>query len=407
LLEGYLAQATPDADPAALADARQKLAGMELLRGHVDRAAQLLDRADAFWASSALPYREERLEGLAVRTRLLRARGDIDGAIAATREAIRERIALSGHDHRETALLFNSLAISLGSANRLDEALAAYRETIAIYGALGLADGIDAQIIVANMGTVELRAGHLKEAEHLLKGAIEHERALAGDSAAVAAGLGYYGRTLYLTNRIEPALAVLREASDMAGRYVGEASPVALQNRLFLGEAQLAAGDARAAATTLGAAHDAALAQYGGSHVLTLRIQLALAQCAAAAGADAQTELQAAVAGLRHLGPTAETSRAQALIALGEAQMKRRELAEAQASFKEAVALREKSPQDRWESAEVRERLGEALARGGDDSAADLLRGAARDLETELGADHPQTLRAKSALAQLGVKLPL
>jgi eukaryotic-like serine/threonine-protein kinase len=409
LLDGYLAQAKADADPMALADARQKLANIELLRGHVDRAAELLDRADAFWAGSASLYREEHLEGLAVRARLLRARGDIDGAVRATRVAILERIALSGHDHRETGILFNSLAISLASANRLDEALAAYRETAAIYGALGLADGIDAQIVVANMGTLELRAGNLGEAERLLKSAIEHERALAGDSAAVSAALGYYGRALYLTNRMEPALTALREAGDMAARYVGAASPVALQNRLFLGEAQLASGDARTAAATLSAAHEAALKQYGPAHVLTLRIQLGLAQTAAATGADARAELQSAVAGLRHLGPSAETSLAQALVALGEVQMKRGQLAEAQATFQEAVALREKSPQNRWESAEARERLGEALATGtGERSgeAGGVLEGAARDLETELGAAHPQTVRAKNALARLGAKAP-
>jgi tetratricopeptide (TPR) repeat protein len=266
-----------------------------------------------------------------------------------------------------------------------------------------LADGIDAQIIVANMGTLELRAGDLREAERLLKSAVEHERALAGDSAAVAAALGYYGRVLYLTNRIEPALAALREASDMGGRYAGETSPVALQNRLFLGDAQLAAGDVRGAAATLGAAREAALAQYGAAHVLTLRIEHALAQSAAAAGADARPEMQSAVAGLRHLGPSAETSLAQALVALGDVQMKRGELAQAQATLEEAVALREKFPQDRWESAEARERLGEALAmRSGD--AADVLKGAARDLETELGAAHPETVRAKNALARLAVK---
>jgi eukaryotic-like serine/threonine-protein kinase len=406
LLEGYLGQAKSDADPAAIADARQKLANIELLRGHIDAAAGLLGRAEAFWASSSLPYREERLEGLAIRTRLLRARGDIDGSVAATREAIGRRIALSGHDHRETAGLYNSLAISLASANRLDEALAAYRETMAIYSALGLSDGIDAQIIVANMGTLELRAGDLKEAERLLKNAIDQERALAGDSAAVSAALGYYGKVLCLTNRVEPALAVLHEASEMAGRYVGEASPVSLQNRLFLGEAQLASGDPRTAAITLGAARDAALKQYGPAHVLTLRIELALAQSAAASGADAQADLQEAVAGLRHLGQTAETSLAQALVALGEAQMQRGALAQAQATFKEAVALREKSPQDRWENAQARERLGEALALGSGEVAAELLRSAARDLETELGNAHPETLRAKNALTKLAAELP-
>jgi non-specific serine/threonine protein kinase/serine/threonine-protein kinase len=405
LLEGYVREANPDADPAALADARQKLANIELLRGHTDRAGELLDRADAFWASTGLPYREERLEGLTIRTRLLRARGDIDGAVAATREAIRQRIALSGHDHRETAVLYNSLAISLASANRLDEALAAYRETTAIYSALGLADGIDAQIIVANMGTLELRAGHLKEAERLLKSAIDHERALAGDSAAVAAALGYYGKVLSLMNRIEPALAALREAADLGTRYAGATSPVALQNRLFLGETQLAAGDARGASVTLGAAHESALAQYGADHILTLRLRLALAE-SAASGADLRSELQSVVAGLRHLGPTAETSLAQALLALGEVQMNQGQLAQAQASFKEAVALREKWPGDRWESAEARERLGESLAKVSGDTASDLLKDAARDLETELGTAHPETVRAKSALVQLAADSP-
>ena len=50
---------------------------------------------------------------------------------------------------------------------------------------IGLGDAIDAQIIVANMGTLELRTGHLKEAEVLLKSSVERERSLAGDSAAV------------------------------------------------------------------------------------------------------------------------------------------------------------------------------------------------------------------------------
>ncbi|HXR91309.1 MAG TPA: hypothetical protein VN750_13640 [Steroidobacteraceae bacterium] len=49
LLEGFVSQAGPDADPLALADARQKLANIELLRGHADRAAVLLDQAQDFW----------------------------------------------------------------------------------------------------------------------------------------------------------------------------------------------------------------------------------------------------------------------------------------------------------------------------------------------------------------------
>ncbi len=401
LLEGFIAEANAKTDPAALADARQKLANIELLRGHANRAGALLDQADAFWSASSRPFLEERLEGLVVRARLLRARGDLDGAINATRTAIRQRIALSGHDHRETAILYNSLAISLTAANRLDQALAAYHETTGIYRAIGLGDGIDAQIIIANTGTLELRSGHLKAAEVLLKSSVERERSLAGDSAAVAAAMGYYGKVLSITNRNEPAISVLREATALGERYAGAGSPLAIQNRLFLGEAQLSIGDQQEAAVTLTAAHDAALAQYGPAHPLTLRAQLALAQLAAAAGdrAKAQIQLQAAVDGLRKLGPRGESNLAQALEALGDGESHLGRLEEARATLKEAVAIRERCPDDLWELAQARERLGEALLKAGDPAATDLLKKAAQDLESQLGADHPQTLRAKAALA--------
>jgi hypothetical protein len=400
LLEGFIAEANAKTDPAALADARQKLANIELLRGHADRAGTLLDQADAFWASSSRPFLEERLEGLVVRARLLRARGDLEGAISTTREAIQERIALSGHDHRETAILYNSLAISLTAANRLDQALNAYHETSGIYRAIGLGDGIDAQIVVANTGTLELRSGHLKTAEVLLKSSVERERSLAGDSAAVAAAMGYYGKVLSITNRNEPAISVLREAAALGERYAGASSPLAIQNRLFLGEAQLAMGDQRSAAASLTAAHDAALGQYGAAHLLTLRTQLALVQLAAAAGdrEKARLQLPPVVEGLRKLGPQGESNLAQALETLGDAESHLGRLNEASATLKEAVVIREKSPDDLWELAQARERLAETLLKAGDPAGADLAKKAVRDLESQLGADHPQTLRARAAL---------
>jgi hypothetical protein len=50
--------------------------------------------------------------------------------------------------------------------------------------------------------------------------------------------------------------------------------------------------------------------------------------------------------------------------------------------------------------AEARERLGENLLKAGSAEAHDLLAKAAHDLESQLGADHPQTLRAKAALSR-------
>ncbi|MDE2049826.1 MAG: protein kinase, partial [Gammaproteobacteria bacterium] len=344
LLEGFLAQAGIDADPASVADARQKLANLELLRGNTDRAGKLLDQAQAYWTEAPNRYGEELLEGLAIRARLQRSRGDLAGAIATEREAIRQRIAMSGRVHRETAVLYNSHAITLTAANRLDEALAAYRETSAIYRALGLGDGLDAQIILGNTGTLELRTGHLREAEPLLRNAFERERALAGDSAAVAAAMGYYGKLLSITNRGTQAVATLREAAALGERYAGTSSPLALQNRLFLGEAQLGAGDAADAIGTLEAVHTAALEQYGPSHVLTQRAALALARVDLAEGhADAaRARLLQVVAALRRLGPQVEANLADALVALGETELSQSQPQKARAPLVEAVALRAK-----------------------------------------------------------------
>ena len=404
LLEGYLAQAGTDADPTSVADARQKLANLELLRGNVDRAGKLLDQAQAYWAQMPNRNDEERLEGLGIRARLQRTRGDLGGAIATEHEAIRQRIALSGRVHRETALLYNSLAITLTAANRLDEALAAYRETSAIYQALGLGDGLDAQIVLGNTGTLELRTGHPREAEPLLKNAYERERALAGDSAAVAAAMGIYGKLLTITDRGPQAVATLQEASALGKRYTGESSPLALRNRLFLGEAQLGSGDASAARATLGAVYGAAFKQYGTSNVLTQSAALALARVELAQGhADAaRAQLQQTVSALRQLGPPAEASLSEALVALGEAEMTRGQPQQARAPLAEAVALREKNGSQSWDLAEARERLGEALAALRDSGARSLLQQAASTLATQLGANHPLTLRARRALQAMG-----
>ncbi|HEX5458595.1 MAG TPA: serine/threonine-protein kinase [Steroidobacteraceae bacterium] len=404
LLEGYLTQAGTDADPGSVADARAKLANLELLRGDVDRAGKLLDQAQAYWAQTPNRYDEERLEGLAVRARLQRSRGDLGGAIATEQEAIRQRIALSGRVHRETAILYNSHAITLTAANRLEEALAAYHETSAIYRALGLGDGLDAQIILGNTGTLELRTGHLREAEPLLKRAYERERALAGDSAAVAAAMGYYGKVLTLTNRGPQAVATLREAATLGARYAGESSPLALQNRLFLGEAQLGTGDTAGARATLNAVRDAAFKQYGKSHALTLRAALALARVDMAEGHAnaARIQLVQTVTALRRLGPAAEANLSEALVALGETDLSRGRPRAARAPLAEAVALREKNGPQSWDLAEARERLGEALAALGEAGARALLQQAQSTLAIQLGANHPLALRAQRALQAMG-----
>jgi tetratricopeptide (TPR) repeat protein len=330
-LEAYLREANPDVDPGDVADARQKFAAIELSRGHVARADQLLTQAESFWRSVAGQYAEERLEGLGIRARQQRAAGDLEGAIATTRTAIEQRTALSGRVHRETAVLTNSYGIILTAAHRLPEALAAYRDTLAIYRALGLGDELDAQIVLANTGILEMRTGHLREAETTLEDAIGHERALAGNSAAVAAALGNYGKVLLLQGRPEQALPTLHEATDLGARYAGPTSPVAVQNRLFLGEAQLATGDRTAARATLTDDYEAAKGQYGPENPLTLRTELALARVMIAQGhrSDAQAQLLAIIPALRRKGVQVEEELAEAQALLNDLQSSTRQVPQA------------------------------------------------------------------------------
>ena len=409
LLESFVQQAGPDTDPAALADARQKLANIEVLRGHTDRAAQLLSQAEAFWdLQPSQSYVEERLEGMAVKARVQRLAGDLSAASATETAAISQRIARSGRVHRETAVLLNTHGITLTSANRLDEALATYREAIDIYRKLGLETELDAQVILGNMGTLEFRTGHLREAEGLLRNAYEQERALAGDSPAVAAVMGLYGEVLTLTGRSAQGLPIARQAVDIATRYAGASSPVAVQNRLLLSDAQYATADAKGARASVVAARDAALAQYGPKHLVTLRAQVWLANLTYLQGdsAGGRAQLVTTIGELRDLGARAESSLAQALQYLGEIDSSARKSVEAAESLREAVSILDGFAASGWNIAVARERLGEALSAAGQPGAVEELTQAVRILSAELGDEHTETARAKAALRALDIATP-
>jgi predicted Ser/Thr protein kinase len=408
LLGSFIQQAGAATDPAALADARQKLANVEVQRGHADRAAELLSQAETFWNQHRGRYDEERLEGLTVKARVQRANGDPEGASATETAAIEQRIALSGRVHRETAVLYNTHAITLTAANRLDEALAADRKALDIYKQLGLGGELDTQIIVGTMGALEYRTGHLRDAERLLRTAYEREHALAGDSAAVAAALGLYGQVLTLTGRSAESLPIARQAVDLATRYAGRTSPVALQNLLFLADAQSANGDAKGAHATLVTDRDTALAQYGPKNIATLRAQTALANADFKQGdaAGARAQLIASIAQLRPLGARGAAILAQALQYVGEIDLSSGRAADALQPLQEAVSILSRFAASGWNIAVARERLAEALVAARQSGAVEELQQALQVLSPELGAEHPETVRAKTLLQALDKATP-
>jgi tetratricopeptide (TPR) repeat protein len=402
LLEGFLAQAGPEADPEAVATVRQQLAEVEMARGNATRASELLSQAESFWQRAPSQYAEQRLQGMNIRGRLQRGQGDLAGSLVTYQSAISERIALSGLGNRETANLYNSIAITLTALYRWDDALKAYHQSLSIQTMLGRADEIDALTMLGNTGTLALRFGRIAEASELLRNAFEHSRSVAGDSAAVAASMGNYGLALNDYGRYAEAVPVLKEATAMAERYAGAASPVALQDRVFLAEGLWGLGQKDAARAALNQNLTLESARHESASIAALRDRVYGAHFAIDEhqSARAQTELTAIIDEYRKLGPAGQIGLAQALTFEGQALLVQSKPAQAVPLLTEAVEIRERLLWGQsWELAIARERLGEALAASGDARGRPLLERAAATLSTQLGTHHPETLRASRALA--------
>jgi non-specific serine/threonine protein kinase/serine/threonine-protein kinase len=403
LLESFLARAGSEADPRAVAVVRQKLAQLELARGKPDRAAELLEPAEAFWESDPERYREARLESMFMRGQLLRSQGDLAGSIAIYEKAIPQRVALSGRDHRETANLYNSLAISLTAAGRTDDALAAYREALAIHERLGRGDELDALILRANTGTLAYRAGRIGEAAEILERSWRGQQTQAGDSASVAAAMGLWGAALTTLDRPAEALPRLREAAAMAEKFTGDASPLTVQDRIFLADALGATGAFEEARRSLAGTLRRVEERFGNDHLLMLRARLALARIdVAQARASAEEELRALVPAFAAIGRQGESWAAHAAFALGELCLASGRAADAVPYFAQAVSLREALL---WpgsvELALARSRLGEARLAAGEPGATELLSSALPALRDGFGPTATETARAERVQARI------
>ncbi len=402
LLEGYLKQAGPEADPATVAVVQQKLAHAELSRGNIQRAAELMQPAEQFWNGDRTRYVEQQLEGLAIKARILRAQGDLPGSIATNQQAITERTKLSGENHSETAVLYNSLGIALMNANRLQEATTAYRKALAIHNALGTGEDVPALVMRANVGTLSYRVGRIADAERELKHAFEGQRAISGDSAAVAASMGQYGSLQTALGRSDQAIPILEEAARMAEKFTATGSALHVQNRTFLAEAHAASGQQQRASQIMEETLALARKQFGDDHFFAQRVQLAKARLNAGDKPHPQVsaELAEVVAKLRAAGPAAQLALTQALVTQGELLVKQGRAAEAMPLLEEAVRLREQVMWDQsWELAEARARLGEAQLATGKPEGKRLIEQSVATLESQLGPEHPQTVRARRAVA--------
>jgi hypothetical protein len=118
-----------------------------------------------------------------------------------------------------------------------------------------------------------------------------------------------------------------------------------------------------------------------------------------AAGARAQ--LFAVAAQLRDLGGRAASTLAQVLQYMGEIDLATGKPGDAIGSLQEEIAVLSQFAAAGWNVALARERLGEALIAARRPGAADVLNQAVSVLRTELGEEHPETVRARNALQRI------
>ncbi|HUD40653.1 MAG TPA: serine/threonine-protein kinase [Dokdonella sp.] len=228
LLERWLAHESAIADPVAAADVRFTLAETLHRTGRSDEAADLLAQAQAFWSTDAARHADVLLVSRMLQSQLERQRGDVASGIATLEAALPLRLQRSGAEHFETAALYTNLGAAYIQAGRFDEGIAVSQEAMRTWTALNMERGNDALNTLNNLAAAYFRQGDMRQAEQAFASALALRREGYGPSAATAALIGNYARTLLKNGKPELAVPLAKEAEDMARLHAGDGSPLTL-----------------------------------------------------------------------------------------------------------------------------------------------------------------------------------
>lgn len=237
VLQRWLAREDAIDDPAAAADVRFTLAETLHRMGRSDEAAALLDAAQRYWATAPGRHADVLLTSRMLQSQLERHRGDTEGGIATLEAALPLRLRRSGRDHFETAALQTNLGAAYIQSGRLAEGIAASEEAMRIWRALELQHGNDALNTLNNIAAAYFRQNDFDRAERAFAEVLEIRREAFGPSAATAALIGNYARTLLKQGKAAEALQRLDGIEAMATEHAGEASPLTLSLRVTHAEA--------------------------------------------------------------------------------------------------------------------------------------------------------------------------
>jgi tetratricopeptide (TPR) repeat protein len=251
LLERWLGHETAIADPVAAADVRFTLAETLHRMGRSDEAAELLAQAQAFWTTDVPRHGDVLLVSRMLQSQLERQRGDVPAGVATLEAALPLRLQRSGPEHFETAVLYTNLGAAYIQAGRFDEGIAVSQEAMRTWATLHMDRGNDALNTLNNLAAAHFRQGDMQQAERAFASALALRREGYGPSAATAALIGNYARTLLRNSKAGAALPLVEEAEAMARTHAGESSPLTLSLQATRAEALIGLGRLEAATSTL------------------------------------------------------------------------------------------------------------------------------------------------------------
>ena len=284
MLRRFIALDDGSAGRAATARVLTDLGTVALRRGNPQEACDHASGALRMLEEGSADRRALAADALMVRGQCLRLTGDMEGSLAAYRQALERHHAVLGARNRRTASAENNLALGLLHAGRYPEAEQHFTSALEILETLGEVESDAAASMLNNLAALSLFRGELHAAEAHFARAIAVREAIGAESAAMAGLLSNYGRVLTLQHRLDQAGAALRRGEELSVRFTGEDSVDTALVRLAVVDHALAAGDAQRAATLLASARAVIDARLGVQHPYAARAAQAAGEVAAAQG---------------------------------------------------------------------------------------------------------------------------
>ncbi len=296
---------TPGVEPHFVASAAYDLAQVKLRQSDQAAAARYLKQAQDFWAAEPTRWRSQLVDSRLVEARLLRDSGKVEDAVLLLQKNLPARIAISGANHREVGVYHNDLGVMLVAAGQAEEAIPSFRAALGVWQAAGLEQGPDALNTLNNLAALEVLQGHPDRAEPLFRRAFELRQKLYGPSAATAALMSNYGKTLMQMDRASDAVPILEQAMAMAREHAGVGSLHYASALAGLSEAYLNLGRVGASAQLSEQGLSEVREALGAGHPASAVVAVSLGRARAAQGRDAEAKalLDGAEQALGALGP--------------------------------------------------------------------------------------------------------